>query len=260
MKLAIIGTFIVCVSTGSLSAQPPTPNPARVSPSQKDKDFAARTAIAIATVPYAIDLAWQIPFGSRLGWATASAPNPDAARSPAQVFLVRGSGTVFSPGFGDLCTKLRRNGIWAEDLGPSGDNWIYQHLLAERKAGRLKGAIILVGHSRGGRHILDTARELQKAGISVDLLICIDVAAPSTVPSNVRQAINIYSSEHRIYPADILKPTPKATTDIENIDLHSPRSPIQAAGLNHLNITANAPIQEFILQRIMRVASETQVR
>jgi hypothetical protein len=259
MKQFLSATILAIIGASFLP-QPPAPNPARVSPSQKEKDLAAHIAIAVATVPYAIDLAWQMPFGSRLGWATASAPNPEAARSPARVFLVRGSGTVFSPGFGDLCTKLRRNGIWAEDLGPSGDNWIYQHLLGERKAGRLKGAIILVGHSRGGRHIIETAQELQKAGIGVDLLICIDVAAPPPVPGNVRQAINIYSSEHRVYPADILKPTPKATTGIDNIDLSSSRSPIKASGLNHLNITANAAVQQFIVQRVMQVANETQVR
>jgi hypothetical protein len=252
--------MLVCIFTPILSAQPPTPNPARISPSQKEKDIAAHIAIAIATVPYAIDLAWQVPFGNRLSWATASAPNPEATRSPARVFLVRGSGTIFTPGFGDLCTKLRRNGMWAEDLGPSGDNWIYQHLLAERKAGRLKGAIVLVGHSRGGRHIIETAQELQKAGIGVDLLICVDVAALPTVPSNVRQAINIYSSEHRVYPADILKPAPKSTTLIENIDLNSPRSPIKGNGLNHVTITANAAVQQFMVQRILQVASEAQNR
>jgi pimeloyl-ACP methyl ester carboxylesterase len=185
MKWAILVVILAFLGACPLTAQPPkAPRPL----SSEEKYVATQAILAAASVPYMVDLFWQVPLGSRLGWVTSSAPNPTPRQTRAQVFLLRGTGTLFTPGFGDLCTRLRQNNIWTEDLGSVGESWIIKHLQDERKAGRLTGPIILVGHSRGGRHIIDAAHELQKSGISIDLLICIDVAAPTTVPGNVRQS------------------------------------------------------------------------
>src|SRR5262245_49139508 len=62
------------------------------------------------------DRLWPLPLGGRLGWATTSAANPGSRYAPARVFLLRGSGIVFSPDYGKLCTRLREAGLWAEDL------------------------------------------------------------------------------------------------------------------------------------------------
>jgi pimeloyl-ACP methyl ester carboxylesterase len=214
--------------------------------------------VALTTVPYGVDLAWQLPLGSRVSWLTASAANPDPLHAPAKVFLLRGSGTVFSSGFGNLCTKLRRAGIWAEDLGPVGGSWICQHLIDEHQAGRLQGPIILVGHSRGGRHVLAAANGLQKAGISVDLLVCLDTALLPPVPGNVRQALNVYVSQQLLYPSDTLKPDSGATCQIENIDLNDSSSAINVRGLSHLKITASEEVHDFVMARILQVASQTR--
>jgi thioesterase domain-containing protein len=120
----------------------------------------------------------------------------------------------------------------------------------------LTGPIILVGHSRGGRHIIDAAHELQKSGITIDLLICLDVAAPSTVPGNVRHALNLYLTQHRVYPAEMLKATPGSTTRIDNIDLNAPNSPVKVHGLNHVNLTADAGVQDFVLKAIAKAVGE----
>jgi hypothetical protein len=232
-----------------LAFQPP--KPAKPRAVADDKETAAHVIVALASVPYLIDLAWQIPLGSRVSWATTNAPNPDAARSPARIFLVRGTGTVFSPGFGDLCTALRRQGLWTEDLGSAGDGWVRQYLIAEKRAGRLQGSVVLVGHSRGGRHILETARDLQKAGITIDLLVCLDVAAPPQVPSNVHLAINLFATEHRLYPAAELKAASSSETRIENINLNSKTAPLQVSGLTHVSMTAHPAVQRYVVQRIL---------
>jgi hypothetical protein len=199
------------------------------------------------------NMAWPLPSGVRLGWATVAVPNPEPSQAKARVFLLRGTGVVFSLGFSDLCTQLRQAGIWAEDLRSNGDGWVCQHLRDEHCTGMLHGPIILIGHSRGGRHILDAARELQKAGITVDLLICVDVAFPATVPGNVRQAVNLYLTQLRVYPASILRPDPDVFVPIENIPLDAPDSPIPSQGLHHVNITNSPAVQLIILERIMRV-------
>ena len=51
---------------------------------------------------------WPFPFGVRLGWLTAGAPNPDPQYALAWAFLLRGNGAIFSHGFGSLCGRLRR--------------------------------------------------------------------------------------------------------------------------------------------------------
>jgi hypothetical protein len=155
----------------------------------------ATAFVAVCAVPYCLDLAWQLPLGSRLGWLTTSAANPDPERAAARVFLLRGTGTVLTPGFGDLCARLRRAGMWTEDLGDAGDRWVVGHLVQEQRAGRLRGPIVLIGHSRGGRHAVDAARELHQAGIRVDLLVCLDTTLLPAVPANVRQAVNIFWSK-----------------------------------------------------------------
>jgi hypothetical protein len=114
-----------------------------------------------------------------------------------------------------------------------------------------------VGHSRGGRHVIDAAGQLQKAGIVVELLVCVDVALPPTVPSNVRHVLNVYTTEQRIYTPEPLKPSAGAMTYIQNLDLGDPKSPLSVPGLHHLNITANSVVQDLIMERILKVAGET---
>jgi pimeloyl-ACP methyl ester carboxylesterase len=253
MRLAQFLFILAILFASPLAAQPPQ-KPAPMTP--EEKRFGTQVVLAAASVPYMVDMVWQIPLGSRVSWVTSSARNPNPRQARANVFLLRGTGTMFSPGFGDLCTKLRRSGIWAEDLGSVGESWIVKYLIDERKAGRLNGPIILVGHSRGGRHILDAAHELQKAGMKVDMLICLDVAAPITVPGNVIWAMNLYMTQHRIYPAEKLKATPGSLTHVDNFDLNAPSSPVTISGLNHFNITADPGVQDFVMKAIVQAVSQ----
>jgi hypothetical protein len=202
------------------------------------------------------DRLWPLPLGGRLGWATTSAVNPDSRHAPARVFLLRGSGIFLTPDYGKLCTRLRQAGLWAEDLRSVGDHWVCRRLIAEHHSGRLGGPVILVGHSRGGRHVLSAAHELQKAGVTVDLVICLDVALPSAVPGNVVQALNVYLTHHRLYPAGALGAAAGSAAHIENLDLSAPDSPIDGRGLHHLNLTASPAVQDLIVERILQVARD----
>jgi hypothetical protein len=248
MKKAVLALTACCLLGQQALAQSP------------GRWLAAHTLVAVAAVPYCVDLAWQLPLGGRVGWLTTAVPNPDDAHSPARVFLLRGSGTVFTPGYGALCTRLRLLGIWAEDLGPTGDRWLCRHLVDEQRAGRLHGAIVLVGHSRGGRHVIEAARELHNASVAVDLLVCLDVALPPTVPANVRRALNLYMSRQFVYPSDTLKPDDELRTCVENVDLNLPGSPVDGQGLHHLNVTASPAVQDFIVARILQIAHDKRQR
>ncbi len=188
---------------------------------------------------------WPFAFGTRIGWATTRVPNP--AQALGQAYLLRGNGIVFSRGFGLLCDDLRRAGFRAEDLRCVGDRWARRELLAAPPA----GPVVFVGHSCGGRYALHAAAALERHGVAVDLLVCIDVAFPPPVPANVRRAVHLYRSRRRLYPAGVLRPAPGSRAEIQNHDLDAPAAPVSPAWLHHLNITASPALRAFVLAQAL---------
>jgi hypothetical protein len=191
---------------------------------------------------------WPFTFGVRLGWLTAGHPNPDPAKARDRVFFFRGQAVVLSNGFGTLCGALRRAGYWSEDLRCVGHRWVCRHLTTDPTSGRL----IFVGHSAGGRYALYAAQQLESLGITIDLLIGLDVAIPDPVPANIKAGVHLYLSGLRLYPARPFTPAPNSTALIENINLNSPDSPIPSRWLTHLNITDCPAIQAFVAKRILK--------
>jgi hypothetical protein len=252
-NLALLAITVLLLAESSLFAQS-VDSPRTGQETGPLRMVTSHAITTVTFVPYCVDLAWQVPLGGRVGWITASVANPAPQPADARVFLLRGSGTVFSPGFGEICTRLRGAGIWTEDLGPAGDRWVCRHVIGEHRAGRLGGPIILVGHSRGARHAVDTASELERAGIVVDLVVCVDATLLPRVPANVRQALNLYISQPRIYPADTLKPAPGSTVRIDNVDLTGPDAPDLGLALCHVNVAAYRSVQDIIFERIEQVA------
>jgi len=187
-------------------------------------------------------LSWAFPAAARMGWLTTTVPNPTTCNGSGLAYLFRGNGTLFTPGFGRLTDQLRRQYLWAEDLTCNGINWAYRHLIKTP----VNGPIILIGHSRGGRRLLKLATFLEQAGITVDLLFCIDVAFPPPVPANVRRAVHLYRSRWRLYPARPLVACPDSSSEIENIDLDQQDAPFPGTWLNHFNITGNEPLHQWI--------------
>ncbi len=205
-------------------------------------------------------LLWPFPFGVRLGWATTSVANPPLETALGRAYVLRGQAMIFSRGFGTVCDRLRAAGLWAEDLRCVGDRWVRRHVLADHRAGRLRGPLILLGHSCGGRYALFTAQQLAAAGITVDLVLCVDVALPYAVAANVRQAVHLYRSRWRLYPARPLLPAPGFAGRIDNIDLDAPAAPLRERWLHHLNITARPTVQDWLVERVLEVVRAAPAR
>jgi hypothetical protein len=193
---------------------------------------------------------WPFTFGVRLGWLTVDDPNPPAAKARDRIFFFRGQGVAFSNGFAALCGVLRRAGYWAEDLRCVGHRWVYRELTAAANNNSPRGRTIFVGHSAGGRYALLAAQQLQQVGVTIDLLVGLDVALPDSVTANVRAAVHLYFTGWRLYPARPFTPAADSTAQIDNIDLNDPHSPISTRWLNHLNITDCPAVQQFVLERI----------
>jgi len=197
---------------------------------------------------------WPFPFGVRLGWASTRALNPTLDKAKGQVFLLRGNAIVFSRGLGILCGQLRRLGFWSEDLRCVGDLWVVRKLASDQKQGRLRGPIVFVGHSCGGRYSLYAAHELLALGITVELVVTLDVALPLDVPANVKRAVNLYRSRKRLYPARPLRAAPDSPAVVENIDLDAEDSPVKAWWLTHLTLTDSSAVRDLVLGRIPEAA------
>lgn len=184
-----------------------------------------------------------------MGWLTTTVTNRSFGDVQGLAYLFRGNGTIFTPGFGRLTDQLRTQGLWAEDLTCNGLPWVKQHLMKEHGG----GPIILIGHSCGGRRCLQLAALLEAVGITIDLLICIDVAFTPKVPINVRRAVHLYRSRWRFYPARPLVPCPGGISQIDNIDLDQPDAPFPGTWLNHLNITGSQALQLWINHEVTQL-------
>ena len=88
--------------------------------------------------------------------------------------------------------------------------------------------------------------------IEVRLIVCLDVTLPPPVPGNVRRAINLRRTLRRLYPAMPLVAAPGRAV-IENIDLDATDSPIDPAGIWHVNITSRPRVRQFVVGRILLV-------
>lgn len=202
-------------------------------------------------------IVWPCTWGTRLSWLTTRVPNPVLSVARGRVYLLRGNGAWFSPGFGRLCARLRRAGFWAEDLRCVGDRWVLHHL---QQTSASPGPIMLIGHSRGGRRALTLAGELHARGIPVALVVCIDVAMPGDVSQNIGEAVHLYRSTRRIYPVRPLTQPRGSSTIITNINLDAADAPFSGAWLHHLNITNSQALQDWVVQRIEQHAGRVTRR
>jgi hypothetical protein len=105
-----------------------------------------------------------------------------------------------------------------------------------------------------GRHALYAAHALHEAGISVDLLVLLDVGgAPGAARRQTRR---------QPLPAPLPVPSGPvrlesgAAPAVENIDLSSPDSPIDARGLHDITIAASLAVRAFVVGRVRLVTGK----
>ncbi len=102
---------------------------------------------------------------------------------------------------------------------------ILRLLAASNPAPSQPARIILYGHSWGASEAVALARQLQREGIPVLLLISVDGVPKrsrddSIIPANVAQAINFYQTEGLLHGRPLISAAdPNATQIIDNIHL-----------------------------------------
>ena len=112
------------------------------------------------------------------------------------------------------------------------------------------GPIILVGHSLGANEQIKVARNLNKLGIPVALLVTVDAVSQTIVPPNVKQALNVYKPGFvPMFSGLRLRAVDPQKTQIDNVNVTT----LPGMRVNHFTIDKDKVVQEMILERIKKV-------
>ena len=112
--------------------------------------------------------------------------------------------------------------------------------------------IILIGHSLGANEQIKVARNLDKAGIPVALLVTVDAVSQTRVPGNVNYALNVYKPGFvPMFSGLKLKAVNPKTTQVENLNVTT----LPGIKVNHFTIDKDKALQAIILDKVDKVLS-----
>lgn len=167
-----------------------------------------------------------------------------------EIYTMRGGlGGVFSKGMNHLEDTL------ADDYKISASSTVWfkamtlsDSIIKRYREHKIKGPIILVGHSLGANDQIGVARQLYYANIPVALLITIDPVLPLRIPPNVQQEVNIYKPSFvPLFSGMALKADNPKLTRIENLNVDS----FKGMGVNHFTIDKHQYVQKIMVNRIL---------
>ena len=102
--------------------------------------------------------------------------------------------------------------------------------------------------------VIRLAKDLNRDGIPVALLVGLDPVSPEPIPANVRWAVGLYQhswlDSMPIFRGVPLKPGPEFDGKLENHDVeHDPA--IVAGDVTHFNITRLPAIQAMVIRDVL---------
>lgn len=110
--------------------------------------------------------------------------------------------------------------------------------------------IILVGHSLGANEQIKVARNLNKEGIPVALLVTVDAVSQTVVPPNVIHAMNFYKPGYvPMFSGLKLRAVDPGKTQVENINV----TKLNGVAVNHFTIDKDPVVQGMIMKEVKKV-------
>jgi hypothetical protein len=181
-------------------------------------------------------------------------PETQANRA-GTVYLVRGWMGIFSGGMDRLGEEIDKTGVNAR---------VYQHdqcaQLAKTMAERYRNSpnhepICMIGHSFGSDDSLIIARELDKVGVPVDLIIIMDAVNETVVPKNVKLCINYWQpgifGDSNFLRGIPLTQEPGSTGKLINMNLFEEGKDLREPTTNHINIDEAPKLHKAIIEHIL---------
>jgi hypothetical protein len=180
----------------------------------------------------------------------------NAAEQDGEVHTMRGGLGIFSTGMNQL-----RDSAADEYMIPSSSAMWYNaghvthSIEREYYAHKKHRPIILVGHSLGANEQIKVARNLNRDGIPVALLITVDAVSQTIVPPNVKEVLNVYKPGYvPMFSGLKLRAVDPQKTHIDNINAAT----IKGIGVNHFTIDKEKVVQEMMMARIRKVIKEAK--
>jgi hypothetical protein len=182
---------------------------------------------------------------------------PDSKGQPrvGTVYLMRGWVGLFSGGMDRLGREINEGGVTAR---------VFQHdqceELAKTMAQRYQGTknaepICIIGHSFGSDDAIVIARELDKVGVPVDLIVIMDAVNETVVPKNVKLCVNYWQpgmfGSSNFLRGIPLKQEPGGNGKLMNVNLLEEGRELREFMTNHVNIDEGPKIHKAILQHVL---------
>ncbi len=180
------------------------------------------------------------------GAKPAVTPQRGIASRPADVYLLRGFGNIFSTGIDEIGADLQAAGVDAHVEGHAAWGLVLNRIIADQqKNGRMP--VILVGHSLGANAIIRIAEALEKRGVAVDYMATFAATGPDPLPGNVRRAVNFYFKQHGWGLP--LTPGPRFRGRLENRDFSNVK------GVGHFNIEKQRSLQAEVVRDVLAIVN-----
>jgi hypothetical protein len=171
-------------------------------------------------------------------------------------YLLRGFIGIFSSGIDELTRQINQAGIRAHVY--QDDQWLALARKIRREYSDAPDAepLVLIGHSYGADDVIRIARELDKAGVPVDLLVTLDPVTPPPVPKNVRQAVNIYQSNGMWDSLPWLRGVSVRADRgfagrLDNFDIRGDRRDLLGPKTDHFNIEKQPQVHEEVIGHLI---------
>lgn len=192
----------------------------------------------------------------RLEWVQ---PTTDAPRV-GTVYLFRGWQGVYSAGIDAMARQLTERGVTARIYMPEQFPEVAAAMVNRYKAVARPEPICFIGHSRGVDASIIVARELDKAGIPVDLLIALDSVDETTVPKNVKLCHNFWMPGvlfgTNLLRGIPLKQAPDSTGRLINYNFDTEYRHWRGALTDHISFDDDPMVQKRIVDFVLEVCPE----
>ncbi len=177
------------------------------------------------------------------------------------VYCIRGWKGVFSPGIDAMAKKLNAQGVTAYAYMPEQYPEMAATMIQRYKNSPNHEPICFIGHSRGVDSSIIIAHELEKAGVSVQLIVCLDSVDETTITKNVQVCYNFWTPGFfygtNLFRGIPLKQEPGSTGKLYNFNLHQKEGePWSDAGITHVGMDSDRKLQQNIIKLVLESCPE----
>jgi hypothetical protein len=177
--------------------------------------------------------------------------NKEVKVEKGEVHTMRGGLGIFSIGMNQLrdSSEARFNiPAYSTMWYNAGD--VSRTIISNYYKQKIHKPIILIGHSLGANEQIKVARNLNAAGVPVDLLVTVDAVSQTIVPPNVKEALNVYKPGFvPMFSGLRLRAVNPNATHIENINVNT----LKGVTVNHFTIDKDRVVQALILDKVKKV-------